>query len=178
MIENNNSSSGGDQQIREALTANLSLLHDLALKYSVARPPVRAAWDAQSLRQPEDVARTCAADMGEMVQEQLRVILLNTKLEVIDVVTVYQGTVNSASIRISEILRPAVLANAPSMIVVHNHPSGDPTPSSADILVTRKLKVSADNMDIDLLDHVVVARPAGHALKVLSMKRSGLGFDE
>jgi DNA repair protein RadC len=99
------------------------------------------------------------------------VLLLNNKHQVIGVDTVYQGTVNSASIRVAEILRPAIRRNCPAILVVHNHPSGDPTPSPEDILVTRRLNQSAELMDIDLLDHIVVGQP-----DVVSMKSRHLGF--
>ena len=139
------------------------------LRYDTAKGN-RAPDRIDAMRAPEDVALLCS-DMLDLVQEQLRVILLNTKNDVIDVVTVYQGTVNAASTRTAEILRPAILANTPSVIVVHNHPSGDSTPSSADIAVTRKLRAAAEVMDIALLDHVIVALGADP----LSMARRGLG---
>ena len=68
-------------------------------------------------------------------------------------------------------LRPAIRDNCPSIIVVHNHPSGDPTPSTEDILVTRELRTSAAMMDIELLDHIVLGQ--GH---FVSLKDKGLGF--
>ena len=75
--------------------------------------------------------------MSFLDQEHLRVILLNTKNEVLATHEVYKGNVNSAVVRVAEVLRPAIRENCPSMIIVHNHPSGDPTPSPEDILVTR-----------------------------------------
>ena len=125
--------------------------------------------------QPGGRQRALNVDMQELVQEQLRVILLRTKQTVIDVVTVYQGTVNAASTRIAEILRPAILANAPGIIVVHNHPSGDTDPSGSDMAVTRKLLHAAALMDIQVFDHVIVARGAAP----MSMARRGqAGFDD
>ena len=151
-----------------ALQANLALLREVGLRYSAAGD--NPASGAATMRSPEDVDALCH-DMKALVQEQVRVLLLNTKQAVIDVVTVYQGTVNAASTRVAEILRPAILANAPSMIVVHNHPSGDSEPSSADLAVTRKLLAAAAAMDVDVHDHVVVARGA----VPVSMARRGLG---
>ena len=162
-------------ELLEALKANLALLREVGLRYDVAKRPIAPRPDrADGMHAPEDVELLCR-DMLDMVQEQLRVLILNTKNEVIDVVTVYQGTVNSADVRIAEVLRPAILANAPNMIVVHNHPSGDSTPSSADIQVTRKLLRAAVVMDIQVHDHVILA--AGDL--PLSMARRGLaGFGE
>ncbi|MDE0228014.1 MAG: hypothetical protein OXJ62_04080 [Spirochaetaceae bacterium] len=156
----------------EALQANLAILREVGLRYNAAGGNTTS--DARIMDSPEAVA-ALNSDMQELVQEQLRVILLRTKQTVIDVVTVYQGTVNAASTRSAEILRPAILANAPGIIVVHNHPSGDASPSSADLAVTRKLLQAAKVMDIQVFDHVVVARGA----EPLSMARRGLaGFDD
>ena len=69
---------------------------------------------------------------------------------------IYQGNINSTMIRPAEVLRPAVVESAPGIIVVHNHPSGDPTPSPEDAAVTKKLFQSAKLLGIELLDHVVI----------------------
>ena len=160
-------------ELLAALQANLALLREVGLRYDVATDTTRDIDSPDDIMNgPEAVAALCA-DMLPMVQEQLRVLLLNTKQAVIDVVTIYQGTVNEASVRIAEMLRPAILVNAPNIIVVHNHPSGDTNPSTADVLVTRKLLDAAKLMDITVHDHVIVARGA----LPLSMARRGLaGF--
>ena len=153
------------------LEANLALLREVGLRYDVATDARHAGGGYENtINAPEDAAALCA-DMLPMVQEQLRVLLLNTKQAVIDVVTVYQGTVNSASIRVAEILRPAILANAPSIVLVHNHPSGDTVPSADDLRVTRRVIEAATVMDIEVQDHVVVAAGAAPA----SMHRRGIG---
>ena len=120
---------------------------------------------------PDDVNNIVGPEMSHLTQERLRVLLLNNKNRVMAIRDVYQGTVNSASIRVAEILRPAIRENCPYIIVVHNHPSGDPTPSPEDILVTRRLNQSADMMDIELLDHIVVGQQG-----FISMKQRNLGF--
>lgn len=125
-----------------------------------------------AIRTPEDVDLLLRAELAPLPQERLCVLLLNTKQELLRVHEVYQGTVNSASVRIAEVLRPAIKENCPNIIVVHNHPSGDPNPSSEDIRVTRRLARSATTMDIDLHDHVIIA-----ARGFVSMQRRGLGFD-
>ena len=128
--------------------------------------------DRPMMRAPEDVDLLLRAELAPLAQEKLYVLLLNTKQELLRVHEVYRGTVNSASVRIAEVLRPAIKDNCPNIIVVHNHPSGDPNPSAEDIRVTRRLARSAEIMDIDLNDHVVIA-----AAGFVSMKRRGLGFD-
>jgi DNA repair protein RadC len=109
--------------------------------------------------------------MGFFDQEHLRVLLLNTKNEVLGTREVYKGSVNSAAVRVAEVLRPAIRENCPAIIITHNHPSGDPTPSPEDILVTRQIRTSADMMDIELLDHIVIGRQ-----RFVSLKDKGLGF--
>jgi DNA repair protein RadC len=110
--------------------------------------------------------------MSLLDQEHLRVLLLNTKNEVLATQEIYKGSVNSAQVRVAELLRPAVRQNGPSLIMVHNHPSGDPSPSPEDILVTREVRASAQLMDIELLDHVIIG-----AQKHVSLKEKKLGFD-
>ena len=84
---------------------------------------------------------------------------------------VYRGNVNSAVVRAGEVFRDAVRSNAPAIIVVHNHPSGDPTPSKEDVWVTEQLVESGKLLDIDVLDHLVGAQNV-----FISLKEKGLGF--
>ena len=125
------------------------------------------------IRGPEDIYNLIGAELAHLAQEKLCVVLLSTKQEVLRIHPVYQGTVNSASVRIAEVLRPAIKENCPNFIVVHNHPSGDPTPSSEDIRITRRLVASAATMDIDLQDHLVIGSRG-----FVSMKQRGLGFED
>ena len=120
---------------------------------------------------PQDVFNLLGAEMGHLDQEHLRVLLLSTKNEVRAVREVYVGNVNASVIRVSEILRPAVRENCPSIIIVHNHPSGDPQPSPEDILVTRQVRTSGEMMDIELLDHVIIGGQG-----YVSLSEKGLGF--
>ena len=109
--------------------------------------------------------------MGFLDQEHLRELLLTTKNEVRGVHEIYKGNVNASMVRASELLRPAVRENCPSIIVVHNHPSGDPTPSAEDILITRDIVSAGKLLDIEVLDHVVIGQQG-----YVSMKDKGLGF--
>ena len=127
--------------------------------------------DRAVIRTPQDVFNLLSGEMSFLVQEHLRVLLLNTKNEVLATHEIYKGNVNSAVIRVSEVLRPAVRENCPNIIIVHNHPSGDPTPSPEDIMVTRQISQCADMMDIELLDHVVIGNQ-----RYVSLKERGLGF--
>ena len=125
------------------------------------------------VRSPQDVVNLLAAEMGYLDQEHLRVLLLSTKNEVLGVHEVYIGNVNASIVRVSEVLRPAIRQNCPSVIVVHNHPSGDPSPSSDDILVTRRIASGGRLLDIELLDNVIIGRQS-----YVSLKEKGLGFGD
>ena len=118
-----------------------------------------------------DVANMLMAEMAFLDQEHLRVLLLNTKNQVLGISEVYKGNVNSSVIRAGEVFQEAVRSNCPSVIVVHNHPSGDPTPSQEDVQVTRQLVEAGRLLDIELLDHVVIGRQ-----DFVSLKEKGLGF--
>lgn len=118
-----------------------------------------------------DVAHLLLPEMMWLSQESLRVLLLNTRNDVLGVREVYTGTVNSADVRVSEVFRDAVRENCKSVIVVHNHPSGDPTPSGEDVRVTGKLLEGGKLLDIELLDHVILARDG-----YVSLKERRLGF--
>ena len=139
----------------EALRSNLDLLGELAARYQV---PTRRETprDLPSIGSPEDVYFLLGPEMAPLAQEQLRVLLLNTRNQVVGQRVVYQGNVSSSQVRTAEVLRSAVQEGMPSIMVVHNHPSGDPDPSPDDVAITRKLKKAAEVLDIDLLDHVVI----------------------
>ena len=104
--------------------------------------------------------------MEDLAQEQLRVVLLDVKNGVIGQRVIYQGNVSQALVRVAEVLRPAIAENAPCIIVAHNHPSGDPTPSPDDMMVTRKIGHAARLMDIELLDHIIIGRDGHQSLKL------------
>ncbi|HEX9067858.1 MAG TPA: DNA repair protein RadC [Ktedonobacterales bacterium] len=145
-----------------AIKAALELGRRLALLDTASR---------RQITRPGDVAEMLMVEMGYLPQEQLRVICLDTKNNVIATQTVYQGTVNSSVVRAAEVFRPAVSRNCPSIIVVHNHPSGDPTPSPEDIRTTEQLRRAGEVLDVELLDHIVL----GHQ-RFVSLKERGLGF--
>lgn len=120
---------------------------------------------------PDDIMKLIGLEMALQEQEQLRVVMLNTRNEVTNIRTLYQGTTNQAHVRIAEVFREAIRMNAVAIVVAHNHPSGDPTPSSADIELTRLLHEAGHTLDIKVLDHMII----GHGRHV-SMRRLGLGF--
>lgn len=127
--------------------------------------------DRPQVRSPADAANLVLLEMAFLEQEYMRVILLDTKSYVLGLVTIYVGNVNSALVRVSEVFRDAVRNNAPSLIVVHNHPSGDPTPSPEDVLVTEQIVAAGKLLDIEVLDHLIIGRQ-----RYVSLKERGLGF--
>lgn len=123
------------------------------------------------VRSPGDVANLLMIEMGLLEQEHLRTVLLDTKNYVMRVVNVYVGSLNSASVRVGEVFREAIRSNCASIIVVHNHPSGDPTPSPEDVQVTELLVEAGQLLDIEVLDHLVIGRNT-----FVSLKERKLGF--
>ena len=158
-----------DAALLDALRSNLSLLGELAVRYEVETQPERPTGDLPAINCPEDVGRLLGPEMAPLAQEQLRVLLLNTKNEVVGQRVVYQGNVNSAIVRPAEVLRPAVVESVPSIIVSHNHPSGDPTPSPEDVAITKDLAAAGKLLGVELLDHVVIGGD-----RFVSLKERGL----
>jgi DNA repair protein RadC len=109
--------------------------------------------------------------MSALEQEHLRVILLDRRNRVLETVEVYKGSVNSSQVRVGELFKDAIRLNASAIIVAHNHPSGDPTPSPDDVAVTRAIVQAGKLLDVDVLDHMVIGQG-----RWISMKERGLGF--
>jgi DNA repair protein RadC len=91
---------------------------------------------------------------------------------VLSIQEIYVGNVNSAVVRPTEVIRPAIRDNAPSVIEVHNHPSGDPTPSPEDVSITRDLVAAGEVLGVEILDHLVI----GSGGRFVSLNEKGLGF--
>ncbi len=101
----------------------------------------------------------------------MRTLLLDRKNRVLAVPTIYRGSLHTTVVRVNELFREAVRQNAAAIIVAHNHPSGDPTPSAEDVTVTREIVQAGKILDIDVLDHMVI----GSGSKYVSLKERGLG---
>lgn len=144
------------------LKAALELGRRLAALQPHQRPQITA---------PDDVANLLSIEMAALDQEQLRVVLLDAKHRVLAMRTVYQGTVNQAQVRVAEVFRDAIRQNAVALVAVHNHPSGDPTPSSTDVALTVEICRAGALLDVELLDHLVIGQG-----KWVSLRRLGLGF--
>lgn len=130
---------------------------------------VASAWPADGwrIRAPADLAERLLPAMGHLEREELRSVLLNTKNTVTGMVTVYVGNLAGSSVRVGEVFRDAVRLQAAALVVVHNHPSGDPSPSAEDLRITRELAEAGRLLDIELLDHLVIGRGRWVSLRAL-----------
>src|ERR1043165_2408756 len=133
--------------IGPAKAAQLTAAFELGRRLLADWPAAR--WTIPS---PRDVADRLILQMGRLEREELRVVLLNTKNVVLRVVTIYQGNVSSSLVRVGELFRDGVRLNATGVILVHNHPSGDPTPSPDDLHLTAAALAAGRPLAIDVLD--------------------------
>jgi DNA repair protein RadC len=124
------------------------------------------------LGSPADAAAILLPRLQHLEQEHLFILILDTRNRLIgEPVEIYHGSLNETLVRIGELLRPAIRANGASIIVAHNHPSGDPSPSPEDVAITRALVQAGQLVDIALLDHLIIGRGT-----FVSLKSKGLGF--
>lgn len=118
-----------------------------------------------SVRAPKDIARMFMDEMKHYDREHFKAAFLNTKNQVIKVVTVSIGSLNASIVHPREILKPAIAVSAASIILVHNHPTGDPTPSREDVEFTRRFAKCGELIGIELLDHIVIGADRFQSLK-------------
>jgi DNA repair protein RadC len=156
-----------ERGLGEAKAAQLKAALELGRRILTTQPE-----DRMAVRSPEDVANLLQAEMAFLEQEELRLVLLDTKNQVLATPHIYKGSVNTSLIRVSELFREAVRENCPALIVVHNHPSGDPTPSPEDIKITEQIVKAGKLLDIEVLDHIIICHQ-----RYISLKERGLGFD-
>lgn len=149
-----------------AKASDLKAALELGRRLAAAQPEEKA-----TVSSPQDVMNILGAEMSHLEQEQLRVVLLDTRNHVLAIRTVYSGNVNTSLIRVGEVFRDGVRQNAVAIVVVHNHPSGDPTPSSEDVSITRQLVEAGKLLNIDVLDHVIIGGG-----RCVSLKERRLGM--
>jgi DNA repair protein RadC len=123
------------------------------------------------VERPADAASLVVHQLTAQLQEELMVVLLDAHNGVMDVQTVYIGSLNATVVRVAEVFRPAIVQNAAGMIVAHNHPSGDIKPSPQDVSLTETLVDAGRHLDIPILDHLIIASG-----QWLSMREKKLGF--
>lgn len=152
--------------IGPAKAAQIKAAIELGRRLTLESPEERP-----TINSPADAAALVQYEMAALEQEHLRVMLLDIRNRVLDIVDVYRGSLNSSQVRVGEVFRAAVRRNAGAVIVVHNHPSGDPTPSPDDIAITRAIVEAGRLLDIEVLDHLVIGRG-----KWVSLKEKKMGF--
>jgi DNA repair protein RadC len=146
--------------------AKLHQLHDELNAQLYAHPTERPV-----IHSPQDAYDVLNCFLSMLDHEELWVINLDTRHRMMNLVKLYQGSVNSSQIRVAEVFRPAIADNAPSILLAHNHPSGDSTPSPDDVSVTHAIVEAGKLLDIEVLDHLVICTD-----KFVSLKERGLGF--
>ena len=155
---------GMGQQTSVRLKAALALGKRAMLETDDERPVIHS---------PADVVALVGYEMSLLEQEYLKVMLLDTRNRVIDIVEVYHGSLNASQVRVAELFRPAIQRNAAAILACHNHPSQDPSPSPDDVAVTRAIIQAGNLLDLPLIDHIVLGGNGRYA----SLKERGLAFD-
>jgi DNA repair protein RadC len=150
--------------IGEAKAAQLIALSELSKRFKSYR-----AGDVCKIIQPKDAADYVIEDMKSLNVEHLKVIMLNTKNIVISVCDISMGSLNSSIVHPREVFCEAIKKRSASIIICHNHPSGDPTPSSEDINITNRLRECGKIIGIELLDHLII----GNGI-FISLKEKGI----
>ena len=143
----------------------------LKASLSLGRKLLQPEDDRPAIHSPGDAAQVLMPLLAHRDQEFLMVMMLDTRNRMLDVVEVYHGSLNSSMIRIGEVFKPALQRNAASVLVSHNHPSSDPTPSPEDVNVTRAIVQAGKLLDVSVVDHLICGTD-----KWISLKEKGLGF--
>ncbi|HEU5378677.1 MAG TPA: DNA repair protein RadC [Ktedonobacteraceae bacterium] len=141
------------------------LAYRLVALLELNRRLTRPAEQRYQIRCPGDAARLVMPEMSHLKTEQMRILALDTKNQVVLNRVLYQGTANSAVFRVAEVYRPAVVRNCPAIIICHNHPSGDPTPSTEDIVGTEQIVQAGKLFEIELVDHLIIGNGTYTSLK-------------
>ncbi len=152
--------------IGEAKAAQVLAAVELGRRVVSAQPEQRPI-----IRSSDDVYALIRGEMADLEQEHLKVVLLTARNQVVAVRDVYRGNAHSAVVRVAEVFRDAIRENCPAVVIAHNHPSGDPSPSADDAAMTRQIADAGRLLNIDVLDHLVVAR-GGY----VSLRERGIGF--
>jgi len=171
---------GGDvQRIYKAHVAELASVRGVGQQTAVRIKAALAlgirlhepTGDRPTINSPADAAALVQYEMSLLEQEYLKVMLLDTRNRVLEIVEIYHGSVNSSQVRVGELFKPALQRMAPAIIALHNHPSQDPTPSPDDVMVTRAIVQAGKLLDTDVLDHIIIG-----GSRFVSLKERGLGF--
>lgn len=136
-----------------------------AYKVMLVRDNTRIETETKFINSPDDVNKIIQSYIDGVDREHFVIVLLNRKNGIIGINTVSVGDVSSSIVHPREVFKPAIVAGASSIILAHNHPSGDPTPSRQDLLVTKRIKAAGDILGIEVLDHIVIGDGCYESLK-------------
>jgi len=153
--------------IGPAQAARIKAALECGRRLTTAAPHIRYA-----IRAPGDVAQLLVSEIGTKDREHFIVLVLDTRNQVLHKETLYIGTLNSSHVRVADVFQVALRRNAAGIVVAHNHPSGDPSPSPEDVSVTRELVAAGKLLDIEMLDHLIIGDS-----RWVSLRERGLGFD-
>ena len=170
---------GTIQKIAQAHVAEIAKVQGvgnqtaLRLKASLAlgRKLLQPEDERPTIQSPSDAAQILMPMLAHREQEYMVVMALDTRNRMLDVVEIYHGSLNSSMVRIGELFKPALQRNAAAILIAHNHPSTDPTPSPEDVSVTRAIVQAGKLLDVSVLDHLVIGLS-----RWVSLKEKGLGF--
>jgi DNA repair protein RadC len=169
--------------LRRLYNAHISEIEEVAgigpqtaarLKAALAigqRMAMDSAQEQIVINSPADAAKLVMYDMGMLPEEHLRVIILNNRHHVLEIVEVYKGSVNSAQVRVAEVFQAAITQKASAIIACHNHPSSEILPSPEDVAVTQAIVKAGKLLDIQVIDHLILGAGAW-----CSLREKGLGF--
>jgi DNA repair protein RadC len=152
--------------IGPARAARIKAACELGRRLLVAAPA-----EKPTIKAPADAANLLMLEMGTLEQEHMVILILDTKNHVLKQHTAYVGSLNTAVVRVGELFREAIRLNAAAILVAHNHPSNDPSPSAEDVYVTRQIVDAGKLVNIDVLDHLIICQS-----RWVSLKERGLGF--
>lgn len=146
---------------------------ELSAAFELGRRLARSGQERPVLDSAEAIFAAFGAEMQAMNKEVLKVLLLDTKLRLLRAEDVALGSLNECIAHPREVFRPAIVHSAYALVVLHNHPSGDPTPSRADHQLTRQLGEAARLLQINLLDHIILGTPEGGRNPYFSFREAG-----
>jgi DNA repair protein RadC len=152
--------------IGKAKTAQVQAAFELGRRLLLASPG-----EQLQISSPTDAAQILMPEMSLLEQEELRLLIMDVKHHVLASESLYRGSVNASQIRVAEVFCEAIRLKSPAILIAHNHPSGDPTPSPDDVRVTEQIVSAGKLLDIDVLDHLIIGRQG-----YVSLKERGLGF--
>ena len=146
---------------------------ELVAAFEIGKRLARSSHLRPKLDSPDRVYEVLGQEMQSLRNETVQVALLDTKLQLMRVEQISQGTVNETLAYARDVFRPALIYSAYAIVVLHNHPSGDPSPSKADIRITSRLKEASHLLEIPLKDHMIIGRPEGGREPYYSFAENG-----